>query len=58
MGFYPPIFPTVRSIDISSAFYFSKDAIYNSISHAKTLNVPRFFVHVEYTEKQTYCDAM
>lgn len=56
MGLYPTNFATVRSIVISSPFYFSKDAT-NSISPRHS-ECSSFFVHIEYTEKQTYCDVM
>lgn len=57
MGLYPTNFATVRRIVISSPFYFSKDATYNSISPRHS-ECSSFFVHIEYTEKQTYCDVM
>lgn len=56
MGMYPPNFAAVRSI--FSSLYFCKDGIYSSISPADTLNCSSFSVHIEYSEKQTYCDLM
>lgn len=56
MGMYPPNFAAVRSI--SSSFYFCKDGICSSISSADTLKCSSFSVHIEYSEKQIYCDLM
>lgn len=53
---YPPNFATVRSIP--SSFHFCRDAIYSSISPADTIKCSSFSFHIEYSEKQTYCDIM